>query len=270
MIQTFRQKVSVYGAIAATVPKVYLAYSLWVWVSLILNTITLTIFVFFWQAVYANTAMLGGLDLQTTLNYILLAQIFLPLSSINMIFEMGYNLREGGIAHVLLRPLDFQMNYYVQTLANLATDLIFQIPIALVATFVFHLQWPTDWRVWIAFIISAILGRSVLFFFDLMLGCLTFYTTEVWGLGVLVYGMGLFFSGSLIPLAMLPEPLSALVYSLPFAQALYVPLSILSGIEPLSAAPRLWLIQLIWLISLLIISRRVFRLAVRKVTVQGG
>lgn len=270
MITILRQKVTIYGAIAAAVPKVYLAYSLWVWVSLILNTISLTIFVFFWRAVYTNTGSIGGLDLQTTLNYILMAQVFLPLSNTNMIFEMGYNLREGGIAHVLLRPLDFQFTYYVQALTNTVTDLILQIPIALVATFVFHLQWPADVRIWIAFIISAFLGRSVLFFFDFILGCLTFYTTEVWGLGVLVYGMGLFFSGSLIPLAMLPPGLSQLVYSLPFAQALYVPLSILSGIQPLSAAPGLWLIQVAWLIGLLLTSRLVFRFAVRKVTVQGG
>jgi ABC-2 type transport system permease protein len=270
MFLPLRRKFSIYGAIAAIIPKVYLAYSLWVWVSLILNTIALTILVFFWRAVYSNTSSIGGLDLQTTLNYILLAQVFLPLSQMNMIFEMGYNLREGGIAHVLLRPLDFQFSYYVQSLATLGTDLILQIPLALVATFLFHLDWPTDIRVWIVFIITAFLGKTVLFLFDFMLGCLTFYTTEVWGLGVLVFGMGLFFSGSLIPLAMLPEGLSRLVYSLPFAQALYVPLSLLSGIQPLSAAPSLWLVQIAWLIGLLVISRLVFKITIRKITVQGG
>ena len=270
MIQTFSRKAASYASIAASVPKVYLAYSLWVWVSLILNTIALTILVFFWQAVYSNTATIGGLDLQTTLNYILLAQVFQPLNDMNMIFEMGYNLREGGIAHVLLRPLDMQLSYYVQSFSRLLVDLVLQIPLMLVATFVFHLQWPSNPLVWAVFIISAILGRSVLFFFDYALGCLTFYTTEVWGLGVLVFGMSLFFGGTMIPLAMLPSGLQSLVYSLPFAQALYVPLSILSGIEPLSAAPRLWMIQLAWLVGLLIFSRLMFKFAVRKVTVQGG
>lgn len=270
MINSLRRQASIYRAIAETVPKVYLAYSLWVWVSLILNTITLTIFVFFWRAVYSNSATIGGLDLKTTLTYILMAQIFIPLSQINMIFEMGYNLREGGIAHVLLRPVDLQVSYYAQALASLATDLLLQAPLALAATLIFDLQWPTDLRVWGVFIISALLGRSVLFFFDYMLGCLTFYTTEVWGLGVLVYGMGLFFSGSLIPLAMLPGWLNNLVFTFPFAQALYIPISLLSGISPISQTPRLWLIQIAWLVGLLLLSRLVFRVAIRKVTVQGG
>jgi ABC-2 type transport system permease protein len=270
MIQVIRRRSSIYGAIAAAIPKTYLAYSLWVWVSLITNTIGMTILVFFWRAVYSNTTTIAGLDFNTTIQYLLLVQIFLPLSDMFMIFEMGYNLREGGITHVLLRPLDFQFSYYVQSLAKLGTDLILQIPLALVATFLFHLAWPTDLQVWAAFIITALLGRSVLFFFDFMLGCLTFYTTEVWGLGVLVFGMGLFFSGSLIPLAMLPEKLSALVYAFPFAQALYVPLSLLSGIQPVSAAPQLWLVQLAWLVALLVISRQVYKVALRKITIQGG
>lgn len=270
MIGTMRRKVATYSAIAAVIPKIFLAYNLWVWVSLVLNTIALTILVFFWQAVYSNTAEISGINLETTLHYILLAQIFLPLGDMNLIFEFGYNLREGGIAHALLRPVDFQGSYYIQALANLGTSLILQIPLALVATFLFGLKWPTDIQTWLVFILSALLGRSVIFFFDYTLACLTFYTTEVWGLGVLIYGISLFFSGSLIPLAMLPAGLEKLVYALPFAQALYVPLSLLSGIEPLSEAPRLLSIQLAWLIGLWLLSRVVFKYAVRKVTVQGG
>ena len=270
MIATFKRKASIYGAIGAIIPKVFLAYSLWVWVSLVLNTIALTIMVFFWRAVYSNTTEISGIGLDTTLHYILLAQVFLPLADMGMIFEFGYNLREGGIAHALLRPVDFQGSYYVQSLTRLATNLVLQIPLALVATFLFGLIWPTDIQTWLVFILSAVLGYSVLFFFDYLLACLTFYTTEVWGLGVLVMGISLFCSGSLIPLAMLPVGLQTIVYSLPFAQALYVPLSLLSGIEPLTEAPRLLLVQFTWLVCLWLLSRIVFKFAVRTVTVQGG
>ena len=270
MIATLRRKTSVYGAMAAITPKLFMAYSLWFWVSLILNAIAITIYVFFWRAVYAESATIAGLDLRTTLNYILLAQVFAPLSNMFLIFEFGYNLREGGIAHALLRPVDFQGSYYVQYLANLAGELVLQLPLALVAWLAFGLQWPTSPLAWGAFLISALLGRTVLFFFDWILACLTFYTTEVWGLGVLVFGVNLFFSGGLVPLVMMPDWLRTLVQSLPFAQALYMPLSLLSGIAPLSAAPQIWLTQIIWLVGLGLLSRLVFKLAVRKVTVQGG
>jgi ABC-type uncharacterized transport system permease subunit len=38
----------------------------------------------------------------------------------------------------------------------------------------------------------------------------------------------------------------------------------------LGDAPRVWVVQLAWLIALAIVSRWVFSRAIRKVTVQGG
>ena len=109
-----------------------------------------------------------------------------------------------------------------------------------------------------------------MFFFNWLLACMTFYTTEIWGLGVLIEGMTFFLSGALVPLAMMPEWMRGIVLSVPFAQALAVPVGLLSGITSLSDAPRIWLIQILWIIGMWILSNLVFRVAVRKITVQGG
>jgi ABC-2 type transport system permease protein len=270
VIAILKKRTAAYGSFAAIVPKTYLAYRIWFFVGMILQVIAMTILVFFWRAVYANTTTIAGLDVQKTINYLLLANLFSTLVNMEMVFEFGYNLREGAIAHALLRPLDLQASYYVRYLTINGVDIILQIPMAVVATLVFGLRWPTDPLVWGAFIITALLGRTVLFFFDWILGCLTFYTTEVWGLGVLVYGAGLFFGGSLIPLVMMPGWLQIVVRSVPFAQALYVPMSVLSGIEPLSRVPALWLIQGAWIAGLAVFSRVFYNIAIRKITVQGG
>jgi hypothetical protein len=79
-----------------------------------------------------------------------------------------------------------------------------------------------------------------------------------------------FFSGALVPLALMPGWLQAVAAALPFAQGLYAPLALLSGIVPLSAAPQIWAVQAAWLVGLVLVSRLVFALAVRQITVQGG
>lgn len=270
MIATLRRKASIYTAMAGIVPKMFLAYRAWFWVGIVLNVIAMTIYVYFWRAVYASTDSIAGLNLQTTLHYILLAQIFLPLSDFWMISEFGYGMREGLIAIILLRPVDLQGGYYAQAFAQLGTQMLWQLPMALAATLLFGLQWPTQPAVWGVFLVSVVLGRTVMFFFDWILGCITFYTTEVWGLSVLVVGMSLFFSGGLLPLVMMPDWLQKIVLAFPFAQTLYVPISLLSGIIPISQAPRLWLGQCLWIAGLLVASRLFFRVALRKVTVQGG
>ncbi|HYG60144.1 MAG TPA: hypothetical protein VD902_18915, partial [Symbiobacteriaceae bacterium] len=112
--------------------------------------------------------------------------------------------------------------------------------------------------------------NAILFFFDWTFASLAFYTTEVWGMHILREGVATFFSGALIPLAMLPGWLQAVAGALPFGQALYAPIGLLTGMIPLTSLPQVWLGQLIWLVGLGVFSRLMFTVAARKITVQGG
>lgn len=252
------------------IPKVFMAYQVWFWVGLVLNIISMAILVYFWRAIYNDASIISGLGLDQTLTYILLAFIFMPLTANDLIWEFGSNLRDGTIVHHLLRPINFQGMNYAQSLGTLAMRLVLQIPMAVVAVVLFGLRVPTDPGTWLAFLVSALLGFTVMFYFNWLLACLTFYTTEIWGLGVLIEGMNFFLSGALVPLVMMPELVRNIVLSIPFAQALAVPVGLLTGITPLSDAPRVWLIQLAWIAGMWLLSSLFFRVAVRKITVQGG
>ena len=270
MIRTTRRNLSIYAALFAMIPKLFMAYQFWFWIGLVLNIISMAILVFFWRAIYADTNSISGLQLNQTLQYILLAFIFRPLTNNNLVWEFGSNLREGTIVHHLLRPINFQGMNYAQSLGSLVTELTLQIPMAIVAILFFGLRLPHDLPTWMAFLISALLGYTVMFFFNWFLACFTFYTTEIWGLGVLIEGMTFFLSGALVPIVMMPAWLQNIVLAVPFAQALAVPVSLLTGITPLSDAPQVWLNQILWIIGMWIVSTLFFRIAIRKITVQGG
>lgn len=270
MIQTTRRNLSIYAALFAMIPKLFMAYQIWFWIGLVLSIISMAILVFFWRAIYADTSSISGLQLDQTLQYILLAFIFSPLTNNDLIWEFGSNLREGTIVHHLLRPINFQGMNYAQNLGTLITELALNIPMVVVAVLLFGLRFPHDIATWAAFLVSALLGFTVMFFFNWFLACFTFYTTEIWGLGVLIGGMTFFLSGALVPIVMMPAWLQNIVLAIPFAQALGVPISLLTGITPLSKAPQVWLNQIIWIFAMWLISTLFFRIAVRKITVQGG
>jgi len=270
MIQTLRRDLSVYRAIAAMAAKTRLAYNMWVWADFVVTIVSMIVFVYFWRAVYAGTAVLGGLDLSQTISYILLARLLSPLVETRMIFSFGFMIREGRIAVELMRPLDLQARYMVETFAELLVFVVQRLPLFLLAWLFFGLRLPSDPALWVAFFVSLALGQGVIFLFDWIFACLAFYVTETWGLSVVRVAAGSFFSGALVPLVMMPGWLQSVAAAMPFAQAMSVPVSFLSGIATIADAPRLWLIQLAWLIALLILSRLVFSIAVRKVTVQGG
>lgn len=272
MLSTIRRKASIYGGIAAMVPKSFLAYSIWVWVELFTQVLTMAIMTFFWRAVFAGAAgnTVGGLTLQQTINYVLVAQILAPLVESRFIFTLSHLLREGQIAVELLRPVDMQARFLAENLAELATDMVFKAPLLLVAWLLFGLELPADLARWGAFLAALLLGRLVFFCFNWMFASLAFFTTETWGLAILYEGLARFFSGALLPLVILPGWLQAIGAALPFAQILYAPVALLTGITPLAEAPRVWLVQLAWLVGLAVLSRAVFGTALRKVTVQGG
>jgi len=270
MIPTARRDLSIYSAFFAMMPKVFMAYQVWFWIGLVLNIISMAILVYFWRAIYNDTSTISGLGLNQTLTYILLAFIFMPLTSIDVVWEIGSNVREGTIIHHLLRPINFQGMNYAQSLGILVTRLLLQLPMVIAAVLLFGLRFPTDLSTWLAFIVSALLGYTVMFFFTWLLACITFYTTEIWGLGVLIEGMNFFLSGALVPLIMMPEWIRTIVLSIPFAQALAVPVGLLTGITPLSEAPRVWFIQILWILGMWLVSTLFFKVAVRKITVQGG
>lgn len=270
MIQSARNRLSIYGALFGMIPKMFMAYVIWFWAGLVMNVISMAILVFFWRAIYADTATISGLAQDQTIRYILLAFIFMPLTSNDLVWEFGSNLREGMMIHHLLRPVNFQGMHYAQALGGLVTRLVFQLPMLFVAILLFGLRLPTDPLTWLAFLVSALLGFTVMFYFNWFLACFTFYTTEIWGLGVLIEGMTFFLSGALVPLVMMPEWLRTVVLSVPFAQALAVPIGLLTGITPLTDAPHVWFVQVLWILGMWILSTLFFRIAVRKITVQGG
>lgn len=248
-----------------------MAYHMWFWVTLLGQILSVTLFVAFWRAVYQGQSTVGGLHASQTITYIILTQLLVPVSAGSITNVLGYFIRDGSIATELVRPVDLQTRFYVEQLSSVAAIILQQaIPIGLLAAAVFDFRLPLDPAVWAVFVISFILGTTISFYTSWLIGCLAFFTTEVWGLGVLRNGIALFFSGALIPLVMLPGGLREVAYALPFGQAVYQPISLLAGITPVQDAPRLILVQVIWLVAMGIAARLAFLASVRRVTVQGG
>ncbi len=269
---SLRRTLRLSAAFLTIVPKVFLAYGMWFWAEIVMQLFTMLVFVYFWRAIYSNSAQatISGLTLAQTLGYMLWTRILGPTLETRQIFNFGYAIREGLIAVELLRPVDYQGRSYLEQLAMTGMNLLTKLPLVVVAMVFFGLRPPASLAVWGAFALSFFLAQAVSFCFDWLYACLAFYSTETWGLGVVREAVSLLFSGALLPLAMFPDWLQRISDFLPFSKIIYTPVALLSGILPLSEAPQLWLAQISWLVGLLLASRWFFNFSVRKITVQGG
>lgn len=245
-------------------------YNAWFWVEMLRSVIAMLIATAFWRAVFAQQSTLEGLTLTTTLNYVILARALGASNNSSVYWWIAQGISKGELELQLLRPLDFQLMHLAREFAAWGLNLLRSLPALLIGIAFFGANLPSDPLAYLAFGVTFVLGGMVLFCFEFMLGCLGFYITELWGLSVLRNGIALFFSGALIPLTLLPGALQTVATLTPFAQALYVPISFLSGVRDPSSLGSAVLMQIVSLVILGAVSRYVFFRSVRSLTVQGG
>ncbi|HEU4321627.1 MAG TPA: ABC-2 family transporter protein [Roseiflexaceae bacterium] len=261
-----------YWHFSMVVPKQLLTYRARFWLDLFIQLLSLTIFLSFWRTVYADRAVLSGVTLQQLVNYLLLTQIFLRClqGGNQIILTFGRLMAEGALSIELVRPIDFQLGMFAQMLASVATDLLFKIPLLLIAVTVFGLDIAVGPLQCAICLLLLLLGMVALFLFDWLLACLVLYTTEAWGLGLVRYAVAAFFGGVFVPIKLMPEWLATIAINMPFSQALYVPISFLVGFAPLDQTWQSLLIQLAWIVVLLPLSRLMFRAGLKRAVIQGG
>lgn len=264
------KRVRAYRALAALSIQRLLAFRAHFWVSLASRILTLVVLVAFWRAIGEAGAVTRA-EREAALRYLMVAQMVAPLAISQLIPMFGHAVLDGSIAVELLRPLDLQEWFYAQSLGTLvAGQLREMVVLGVVGVLWLDLTLPTDPRVYLAFLVTVLLGHAVLFMVDWGFAMLSFVTTATWGLSSMRHVLTLFFGGALIPPLFAPRWLQEMSAALPFAEVVAAPTAVLLGTARLGDLPRLWLGQLGWLLGLGIASRLVYRLAIRRVTVAGG
>ena len=122
----------------------------------------------------------------------------------------------------------------------------------------------------LGFILSVIFSYLLSFYVNLIFGYLAFWLMNIWGFSILKTSIIKFFSGSLIPLAFFPEIVRNIFEQLPFASLVYTPVMIymgkLKGIDLAFAFGK----QIAWIIVFVVIAKLMWRLAEKRLAVQGG
>ncbi|WP_445002198.1 ABC transporter permease [Exiguobacterium alkaliphilum] len=259
-----------YIALAVSQIKVDMAYAAWYWASMFSVTMRLFILYFFWQAVYENKTDVSGIALSTMLTYAILATMLDQFRG-SAGRELAHLIKHGGVAIELLRPYHLLDKLLAQDLgAKTSTFFRATLPLLVIAMVFIGVDPPTSIEAASAFAVSVVLAVLLATLIDLLVGVLSFYTVNVWGLSVLQEAVITIMSGALVPLTLFPDWFQTVSLYLPFASLVYVPVAIYTGEIATSGIWPSILIQLGWVASFFIFVRLLFAYAVRKVTVFGG
>jgi ABC-2 type transport system permease protein len=222
-----------------------------------------------WRNLLGEGAI-GGYDWDSMRAYMIIAFFTATLAFGGADWTIADRILDGLIAVDLTKPVDFQR----ARAAEFVGSMISTVPTAVVGTVAAWLLFSPPPPV--SPLAGALTLVSVLFIFPLAfeityLSVLVCFWTRRY-LGVMwareaVLG---FFSGMMVPLALMPVPLQILAWCLPFPHFTTTPSHIYLGRVGALGALGLIAAEIAWVVAMWFGGRMVFGHAVKKVTVHGG
>lgn len=226
-----------------------------------------------WTAVFHRKSQVAGFDYPMMVTYLILSQLINSIHGYNNDAERTISkaIRKGTIVFDLLRPV----RYVQARLAENAGTTVIQIIFGIIMFAVFKivvpgLAGPASVGYFFLFTISFFAGYFIMFSVSIMSGLLSFWMMNNWGLQTAKAAIVSFFSGALVPLSVLPSWLQNTLKVLPFKNIVYEPVMIYMGQYTIPDCLAKIGVQLLWMLILWLLSELLFRLAIRRVSVNGG
>ena len=251
--------------------KTNLAYVSSAWGALIMTIFQIFVFYYIWMAIYKDDSVINGISKDQIVTYIILSRIIYTQITWGFIPKIGRKIHSGEIAMDLLKPIDFELFMYVGRIGDfIAFASMTAIPVLLVCGFTLGIQPPQDALTVVFFTLSLFMAMTISFFVEFWIGLLTFYTNYSWGLQTFQEALVSLFSGALIPINFFPDWLRIITEILPFKEMSYSPVSIYLGLVHGPHVYETLGYQLLWVVILLFLTKFVYSLSIKKITVQGG
>ena len=120
------------------------------------------------------------------------------------------------------------------------------------------------------YFVSSILSMILTFYYSYCFGLLSFKITNMWGLSQIMQAITRLISGALIPLTFFPEVVTKIFNFLPFSSMVSTPTLIYLGkLDNLELIKGI-LIQAIWVLIFIGISKWLWNKLIKQLTILGG
>jgi ABC-2 type transport system permease protein len=230
-------------------------------------------------AFYAATVEDPPMTFSQVLVYVWLGQALLVLLPGNVDAEIAEQIRTGGVAYELLRPLDLYGFWFARTLAFRAAPTLLRMLPMLVFTY-YVMPWvglgawalpaPASLASGLLFVLSAFSTLVLSAAVTMILHVTLMWTISGEGINRMMPGIVPVFAGLIVPLPLFPDWMQGFLYWQPFRGLADVPFRIYSGHIPVHQAVGEIGLQWLWVVVLTLLGMWLLTRARRRLVVQGG
>ncbi|OPJ61194.1 ABC transporter permease [Clostridium oryzae] len=234
----------------------------------------LTIQYFLWTAIYSSSSgnNVYGYTFSQMITYSILAILVSKLVSSDFQWEVLDDIKNGGFNKFIIRPINYLLyrlfNFVGQKLFNFL--MMFMI-ISVILTFLtINLNLGISLTTVFLFILSIFLAFFINFFIYYAVSAMTFWISDASGLFAVISIVGNIVSGGIFPLDIFSSTVKNIFSMLPFQYTIFFPVNIINGKFTLNQIAFGLLMQCLWIIILLISSKALWFLGMKKYTAIGG
>lgn len=213
---------------------------------------------------------LGGYDWADMRAYLIIGFLTSTLVWGGSDWQLAERILDGQVAIDLTKPVDFQRARAAEFIGGMASAVPTAVLGTVAACLLFRPAPPDSALAAVLTVLSLLLLFPLAFGVSYLSVLMCFWTRRYLGISWAKEALVSFFSGMLIPVALMPAWLQGLAWALPFVHFTTTPASIYLGRVDAFGALGLIGAEAAWAVGLWIGLHLLFRHLVKKVTIHGG
>lgn len=227
--------------------------------------------VMIFTAFYHSTTVKQPIPLPDLITYLWLVQAMLMMTMANVDQDVRAMICDGSVAYEMLRPLDLYALWYSRALAaRVAPTLLRATPLFVVACLFLGMRLPASPAAALAWLVATLGAALLTAAFSCLITVSLLYTLAGDGMVRIAPAITYAFSGSLVPIALLPAWAQPVVNALPFSGMMDRPFRLYIGQAAPAQLGAIVAHQLLWTAALVLFGRGLLLRATRRLVVQGG
>lgn len=206
---------------------------------------------FLWNALLKDNSV--GYTLAQISQYIIISNLILMFTQVHLENTMQRDVKTYRLAQCILRPIGYIRHLVLNCISGSFVKLAYLYAPSFLITQIFIGSASNITFIWGIF--SLLIAFSLNALISFVIGTLSFWLTEIWGIAALRNLLTGLFAGAFFPLDILSDDLQYVLMCLPFPHMSYVPAKILCGemIEVQYYSQTLP-IALVWIVIFLLLS----------------
>ena len=212
---------------------------------------------------------IGGFTFQEMMVYLIIGLLLNTARSSEIADRISQTIKSGDISIFLCRPVNFVKSLLADGIGAKVVNLFVFTVLLVVMTYLFDLPTPTGsiWGIFIIYLFLMLIFDIVLY---VIIGGLSFWFVEIWGIKASIEQILWILSGRVLPLTLFPVWMQSFLAFTPFLYLEFTFASLYLGKLSVAEAFRAMGIFTFWIVLLILLMKYLYKKGFNKLESFGG